>query len=106
MNEYRFRTIFATRGRITGRVHKKELLAVMYDGYVYLTRHEPNSDWFKNCIADGVVTVTMNGKTISYGTAELVDDEEIVRRVCMIKYPDSARAKERRVAIRVKLDVQ
>ena len=59
------------------------------------------TDWFKNCIADGVVTVTMNA-----GTAELVDDEEIVRRVCMIKYPDSARAKERRVAIRVKLDVQ
>ena len=105
MNECRFHTMLTTRGRVTGREHKKELLAVMYDEHVYLTRHRPDSDWFKNCIADGAVTVTIDGKTIP-GTAEHIEDEEIIRRVCMIKYPNDARAKERRVAIRVRLDVQ
>ena len=99
------RECMATADAFTGREHKKELLAVMYDGHVYLTRHRPDSDWFKNCIADGAITVTIDGKTIP-GTAECIEDEETIRRVCTIKYPNDARAKERRVAIRVRLDVQ
>ncbi len=105
MSNSRFHTVLTAHGRITGREHKKELLAVMYGGDVYLTRHKPDSDWYKNCVANGAVTVTIEGKTLP-GTAEPVEDEEIVRRVCRIKYSDDARAAERRVAIRVRLNVQ
>ncbi|MDI1495221.1 MAG: hypothetical protein K8823_527 [Cenarchaeum symbiont of Oopsacas minuta] len=105
MKDGRFRTVLATRGRVTGIVHKSELYAVMFDGDVYLTRHKPDSDWYKNCIANGRVSITID-KDIIFGMAEPVKDENIVRCISELKYPNQVRATEHRVAIRVRLDAQ
>ncbi len=97
-----FRATLGTTGRRTSRAHSVTLRAVRYGGEIYFSRHRPDSDWFKNALADPEVTVRYGGRTYA-GRAEAVEDEGLNREISRLKYPGEARASERRVSIRVTL---
>lgn len=98
-----FKAVLGTIGRKTSAIHKVMLLAVMYDKKIYFSRHRPDSDWFKNVLANPKVTVQYNTRTY-HGTARLVKDEEVARTISRLKYPGEDRADEKRVVIEVTPD--
>ena len=98
-NEY-FRATLITIGRKTSRNHSVMLRAVKYDGKIYFSRHRPDSDWFKNSLANPEVTVKYDGVTLS-GIAKPVKDMELNQKISHLKYPGEDRANEQRVAIEI-----
>lgn len=103
MPEGAFRAVLVTRGRKTGRPHSVQLRAVRYDDMVYFSRRNENSDWLKNALADNSVTVEFDGKT-HQGTASLVTDESLARKISELKYPGEERSQEVRIVLQVRLD--
>lgn len=98
-----FRAVLTTTGRSTGAAHSVELLAVAHAGRIYLSRHRPDSDWFRNAARNPRVVVRFGGAPHA-GTARVVDDERLAATVSALKYPGQARASEKRVALEVTLD--
>ena len=79
------------------------LRAVNYNGKIYFSRHRPDGDWFKNAVANSKVKIEYNNEIFT-GTAELVRDKELDKKISMLKYPGEERANEKRVTIQVTLD--
>lgn len=79
------------------------LRAVNYNGKIYFSRHKPDGDWFKNAVANSSVRIKYNNEIFT-GIAELVKDEELDKKISMLKYPGEERANEKRVTIQVTLD--
>ncbi|MCH9659021.1 nitroreductase/quinone reductase family protein [archaeon] len=98
-----FRPVLTTKGRKTGKDHSVMLRAVNHDGKIYFSRHMPDGDWFKNAIANEDVEIQYCDETYT-GKAKLVTDEELNKKISMLKYPGEERAKEKRVTIQVILD--
>lgn len=98
-----FRPILITRGRVSGKPHSVELRAVNHNGKIYVSRHRPDGDWFKNAVKNPAVKIEYGGQTYS-GTANKVTDEELSRKISELKYPGEERAKERRVTIEITLE--
>lgn len=90
-----------TTGRKSGQTHTVRITAVMYDGDYYFSRHRPDSDWFLNAMYDPNVIIHLDQNHTIQGLAEQVRDESRINLISHIKYPNDARAKERRVAIKV-----
>ena len=95
------RASLTTIGRTSGRRHTVKLRAVIYKGDFYFSRHRPDSDWFRNALANTDVWVTYNNYTIR-GIASYLKDQDTERTISQIKYPDDPRGHEKRVAIRVR----
>ena len=100
MKEEVFRTVLTTKGRVSGRPHSVELRAVSHDGKVYVSRHRPDGDWFKNAIKSPAVRIEYDGQTYS-GTARQITDEKLNKRISELKYSGEERAKEKRVTIEI-----
>ena len=98
-----FRPTLITKGRISGKLHSVELRAVNHNGRIYVSRHKPDGDWFKNAIKNPSVKIEYNGQTCS-GTASQITDEEFNRKISELKYPGEERAKEKRVTIEITLE--
>ena len=98
-----FNTTLVTIGRKTGMEHKVTLRLVYYNKKYYFSRRNPNGDWYKNAIKMRRVKIKIDDKFVS-GIASKVDDEELVKKISQIKYPNQEKAKESRVAIQVTLD--
>lgn len=98
-----FTAVLSTRGRKTGRSHQVMLRAVKYNGKIYLSRHRPDGDWFRNAMADPRVGIKYDGESFE-GLARLVTDEELERRISEMKYPGQPRAAEKRVVVEVTPD--
>ena len=103
MNGRSFRAALITKGRKTGKEHCVFLKAVMYNDMVYFSRHEPNSDWYKNALNDERVFVEFDNKRHS-GKARAITDKELLRKISRLKYPGEDRAEEKRVAIEIVLN--
>lgn len=93
------RAVLSTTGRRTGRDHAVELRAVYYNGRFYFSRRSPDSDWLRNAMANPKVTITVGGRTVQ-GTASLVTDQVLARKISGLKYSDS-RSGESRVVLEV-----
>ena len=91
-----------TKGRKTGKNHSVMLRAVKYNGKIYFSRHRPDSDWFKNAIANPTVTIKYTNLTYA-GKAKQVTDEQLEKKISQLKYPGEKRAIEKRVVIEVTL---
>ena len=89
-------------GRKTGNEHSVWAKAVTYNDMIYFSRRNPNSDWLKNAIADPNVKVEFDGKQFS-GTARLVKNEELARKISSIKYTEKNKQEEPRIVLEVKL---
>ncbi len=98
-----FRPILITKGRKTGKQHSVMLRAVNYNGKIYFSRHKPDGDWFKNAVINSDVKIEYNNETFT-GKAELVTDEELDKKISILKYPGEEKAEEKRVTIQVTLD--
>ncbi|HEX9846579.1 MAG TPA: nitroreductase/quinone reductase family protein [Candidatus Nitrosotenuis sp.] len=99
-----FKAALITKGRRTGREHSVWLRAVLYNGKVYFSRRNQNSDWLKNAIASPTVKVVFDDQT-HVGVASLVTDESLAKKISELKYPSEARAQEARVALQVELNL-
>lgn len=97
-----FKAMLVTKGRRTGREHAVWLRAVSYNGAVYFSRRNQDSDWLKNAIAHPTVKVVVDGKT-HVGAASLVSDESLAKKISALKYPGEARAQDVRIVLQVEL---
>ena len=102
INNLTFKAILTTMGRKTGNEHSVWAKAVTYNDMIYFSRRNPNSDWLKNAIADPNVKVEFDGKQFS-GTARLVKNEELARKISSIKYTEKNKQKEPRIVLEVEL---
>ncbi|MCE2614692.1 MAG: nitroreductase/quinone reductase family protein [Nitrosopumilus sp. (ex Thoosa mismalolli)] len=98
-----FRPILITKGRVSGKPHSVELRAVNHNGKIYVSRHRPDGDWFKNAIKNPVVKIEYDDQTYS-GIANKVTNEELNKKISELKYPGEERAKEKRVTIEITLE--
>ena len=101
LKEGTFYAILVTTGRKSGKEHSVELKAVFYNGKFYFSRRNSNSDWLKNTMINPLVKVKFDGETF-LGTASLVSDEELARKISQMKYSDN-RAEESRIVLEVTL---
>ena len=96
-----FKAIFITRGRNTGNPHVVELRAVYHNKMIYFSRRNSNSDWLRNAIVTSEVIIEYNDEKHA-GKASLVTDEDLIKNISHLKYPDK-RSEESRVVLQVKL---
>lgn len=94
-----FRAILVTTGRKTGRQHAVQLRAVYYNNKAYFSRRNPDGDWLKNALADPQVRIEYNNTSFA-GTASLVTDESLARKISQLKYSDK-RSEESRIVLQV-----
>lgn len=97
-----FKAVLITQGRKTGNEHTVELRAVSYDGKVYFSRRNENSDWLKNALVNPDVKVEHDGQVHS-GIASLVKDESLAKKISALKYPGEERAQDVRIVLQVTL---
>lgn len=98
-----FRAALTTYGRKTGREHTVQLRAVSYDGMVYFSRRNSESDWLKNALANPKVRVGFDG-TIHDGVASIVSDESLSKKISELKYPGEQRAQDVRIVLQIALE--
>ncbi|NHH97658.1 hypothetical protein DYY66_0705 [Candidatus Nitrosotalea sp. FS] len=94
-----FKAVLVTTGRKTGKEHAVEIRAVFHQGKFYFSRRNPDSDWLKNSLKNPSVKVLYHGETI-LGTASLVDDQELCKKISQMKYSDK-RSEEARIVLQV-----
>ena len=104
-NNLTFKALLTTMGRKTGKEHSVWAKAVTYNDMIYFSRRNPNSDWLKNAIANPTVKVEFNGKKFS-GSAKLVDDDDLARKISSLKYTDKARQEESRIVLEVSISIE
>ena len=105
ISENLFRATLITSGRITEKPHTVILRGVKYHDKIYFSRHRPDSDWFKNSIANSEVIIKY--KELSYnGIAKKVTNEKLNQKISQLKYPGEKKADEKRVAIEITLHEQ
>ena len=92
-------------GRKTGKEHSVWAKAVTYNNMIYFSRRNPNSDWLKNAIANPTVKVEFDGKKFS-GSAKLVVDDDLARKISSLKYTDKSRQEESRIVLEVSLSIE
>ena len=97
-----FKAILVTIGRKTGMEHAVELRMVYHNGKFYFSRRNPNSDWLKNAISNPKVKIQYDNQVLS-GTALLITDEQICKKISHIKYSDQ-RAEDARIVLEVTLN--
>lgn len=105
INNLTFKAILTTIGRKTGNEHSVWAKAVTYNDMIYFSRRNPNSDWLKNAIANPTVKVEFNGEKFS-GSAKLVDDDDLARKISSLKYTDKARQEESRIVLEVSISIE
>ena len=98
-----FKAAMTTYGRKTGAEHTVLLRAVSYNGRIYFSRRNLESDWLKNALANHSVRIGFEG-TIHNGIASLVSDESLAKKISELKYPGEQRAQEARVVLQVILE--
>lgn len=104
-NNLTFKALLTTMGRKTGKEHSVWAKAVTYNDMIYFSRRNPNSDWLKNAIANPTVKVEFNGEKFS-GSAKLVDDDDLARKISSLKYTDKARQEESRIVLEVSISIE
>jgi hypothetical protein len=97
-----FRASLITKGRITSQSHSVTLRGVKYNNKIYFSRHRPDSDWFKNAVANSTVEIKYNDSSYS-GIAKIVKDESLNQKISQLKYPGEKRAEEKRVSLEITL---
>lgn len=71
------------------------------EGKLYASRRDARSDWYQNLLKNPEVTVEIQGRRFA-GTAQLVTDEALCRKISQLKYRDD-RGLEKRIVIEINL---
>ncbi len=96
-----FIAYLVTIGRVSKREHKVPLRLVYYNGRLYASRRNMNSDWLKNIIHNPNVRVKI-GDTIINGNARIVNDPNLCSIISRLKYSDE-RGNESRVVVEIEI---
>lgn len=99
IQEGAFKAILVTTGRKSGKEHAVEIRVVFYKNKFYFSRRNPDSDWLKNALYNPNVKIKYQGDTI-LGTALLVNDKELCKKISQMKYSDK-RSEESRIVLQV-----
>jgi len=99
IQEGAFKAILVTVGRKSGNEHSVEIRTVFHDGKFYFSRRNPDSDWLKNALYNPNVKIRYHKETI-FGTAVLVTDQELSKKISSLKYNDQ-RSEEARIVLQV-----
>jgi hypothetical protein len=99
IQEGTFKAVLVTVGRKTGKEHAVEIRVVFYKGKFYFSRRNSDSDWLKNALHNKNVKIEYQGNII-LGTASLVNDQELGKKISQMKYSDK-RSEETRVVLEV-----
>jgi len=99
IQEGAFRAVLITIGRKSGKEHAVEIRAVFHKDKFYFSRRNPDSDWLKNALYNPNVKIEYQGNTI-LGTASLVSDQELCKKISQMKYSDK-RSEEARIVLQV-----
>ncbi|MDJ0952580.1 MAG: nitroreductase family deazaflavin-dependent oxidoreductase [Acidimicrobiia bacterium] len=79
-----------TIGRVTGKPHRIEIWFAHREGTLYLlSGGRDRSDWVRNIVADGSVSVEMNGaRFVGFGRVLSPDtaEDRLARRLVFAKY--------------------
>ena len=102
--EVTFKAILITYGRKTSKEHAVILKAVFYDNKFYFSRRDSQSDWLQNSLVNHQVRIQYNNTMFS-GTASLITDEVLAKKISELKYSDK-RAEESRVVLEITLHEQ
>jgi F420H(2)-dependent quinone reductase len=94
-----FKAILVTTGRKSGNEHAVEIRVVFHKGKFYFSRRNPDSDWLKNALYNSNVKIKYKDELIS-GTASLVNDQELCKKISQMKYADK-RSEESRIVLEV-----
>ena len=100
-----FKAVLVTKGRVSKKTHQVTLRGVEYNDKIYFSRHRPDSDWFKNILANSEVVVKHKNSSF-LGEAKPVTDVNLNQKISELKYPGEERAKEKRVSIEITLHEQ
>jgi hypothetical protein len=101
-NSQVFKASLTTKGRKTGKDHSVLLRAVQYNDRIYFSRLKSDGDWFQNAIVNPQVKVEFSNTSYS-GNAIRITDEELAKKISLLKYPGEQRANEKRVVLQVTL---
>ena len=93
------RAVLVTTGRKSGKEHAVKIRVVIHKGKFYFSRRNPDSDWLKNALCNPNVMIEYQGNIIS-GTALLVNDQELCKKISQLKYSDK-RSEESRIVLEV-----
>lgn len=96
-----FIAYLVTIGRVSKREHRVPLRLVYYNGRLYASRRNMNSDWLKNIIHNPNVRVEI-GDTIINGNARIVNDPNLCSIISRLKYSDE-RGNESRVVVEIEI---
>ncbi len=99
IQEGAFKAILVTTGRKSGKEHAVEIRVVFYKNKFYFSRRNPDSDWLKNALHNPNVKIKYQGDII-FGTALLVNDKELCKKISQMKYSDK-RSEEARIVLQV-----
>ena len=94
-----FKAILVTKGRKSGQEHAVEIRTVLYKEKFYFSRRNLDSDWLKNALFNPNVQIKHQGEVI-LGTASLVKDQELCKKISQMKYSDK-RSEEPRIVLQV-----
>lgn len=83
-----------TKGRVIGKPHTVPLRLICCCGKIYASRRDTQSDWCRNLLQNPNVTVEIQGQRF-VGTARLISDEALCRKVSELKYRDERTLKKR-----------
>ena len=79
---------------------KKMKLESEYEGKLYFSRRNTDSDWLKNAQKNPDVRIEFDGQSFA-GRASLVNDDSLCKKISQLKYDDEKRANEPRVVLEV-----
>ncbi len=96
-----FIAYLVTIGRVSKREHRVPLRLVYYNGRLYASRRNMNSDWLKNIIHNPNVRVEIDD-TIINGNARIVNDPNLCSIISRLKYSDE-RGNESRVVVEIEI---
>ncbi len=106
-NRRSFIAYLITYGRVTGKEHRVPLRLVYYNGRLYASRRNKDSDWVKNVMHNSTVKVEIpvaysdDECLVIHGKARVIDNDPVLSDIIStLKYNDE-RSKESRVIVEI-----
>ena len=96
-----FITNVSTLSRDSNKLNTVKLKVVYKDGFIYLTRKNRDSSWYKNLLENNYAEIEINNNLLSGNAFEMMNEKEKIE-ISKIKY-DNERSLEQRYGFRLEI---
>ena len=96
-----FITNVSTLSRDSNKLNTVKLKVVYKDGFIYLTRKNRDSSWYKNLLENNYAEIEINNNLLSGNAFEMINEKEKIE-ISKIKY-DNERSLEQRYGFRLEI---